>query len=58
MRSVLSSAVIGSGMAFEYDGIKKVLGEINAVGGFDKPLQLKMVQQGIRIRIPGRRARI
>jgi cellulose synthase/poly-beta-1,6-N-acetylglucosamine synthase-like glycosyltransferase len=45
----LSSAVIGSGMAFEYNRIKKVLSEIDAVGGFDKPLQLKIVAQGIKI---------
>jgi len=45
----LSSAVIGSGMAFEYDRIKKVLSEIDAVGGFDKPMQLKIVAKGIKI---------
>jgi cellulose synthase/poly-beta-1,6-N-acetylglucosamine synthase-like glycosyltransferase len=45
----LSSAVIGSGMAFEFEGVKKVLSEINAIGGFDKPLQLKIVEQGIKI---------
>jgi cellulose synthase/poly-beta-1,6-N-acetylglucosamine synthase-like glycosyltransferase len=46
----LSSAVIGSGMAFEYDMIRDILGGIDAVGGFDKPLQLKVVQQGVSIR--------
>lgn len=45
----LSSSVIGSGMAFEFETIKDVLSQINAVGGFDKPMQLKIVQQGIRI---------
>jgi len=45
----LSSAVIGSGMAFEYERVKNVLAGINAVGGFDKPLQLNIVLQGIRI---------
>jgi len=45
----LSSAVIGSGMAFEYGTIKAILGEIQAVGGFDKILQLKVVEQGNRI---------
>ena len=45
----LSSSVIGSGMSFEYDFIEKVLGEINAVGGFDKILQLRVVEAGIRI---------
>jgi cellulose synthase/poly-beta-1,6-N-acetylglucosamine synthase-like glycosyltransferase len=45
----LSSSVIGSGMAFEFDQIKAILSEINAVGGFDKILQLSFVEQGIRI---------
>jgi cellulose synthase/poly-beta-1,6-N-acetylglucosamine synthase-like glycosyltransferase len=46
----LSSPVIGSGMAFEYGTIRRILAEIDAVGGFDKIMQLKVVQQGIRIR--------
>lgn len=42
----LSSSVIGSGMAFEFATIRAILGEISAVGGFDKILQLKVVEQG------------
>ena len=45
----LSSAVIGSGMAFRYGEVKSVLGGIDAVGGFDKPLQLEIVAQGAKI---------
>jgi cellulose synthase/poly-beta-1,6-N-acetylglucosamine synthase-like glycosyltransferase len=45
----LSSAVIGSGMAFELETVRKILIQISAVGGFDKILQLKLVEQGIRI---------
>jgi cellulose synthase/poly-beta-1,6-N-acetylglucosamine synthase-like glycosyltransferase len=45
----LSSSVIGSGMSFEFDTIKKILSEISAVGGFDKILQLSVVERGIRI---------
>jgi cellulose synthase/poly-beta-1,6-N-acetylglucosamine synthase-like glycosyltransferase len=45
----LSSAVIGSGMAFEYETVRQVLSEIHAVGGFDKILQLKVIEQGRRI---------
>ncbi len=45
----LSSAVIGSGMAFEYDMVKDILSRIDAVGGFDKILQLEVVRQGISI---------
>ena len=46
----LSSSVIGSGMAFEYHTIRQILGGITAVGGFDKIMQLKVVEQGIRIK--------
>ncbi|MFL5742641.1 MAG: glycosyltransferase [Flavisolibacter sp.] len=46
----LSSSVIGSGMAFEYERIKKIMSGIQAVGGFDKIMQLKVVEQGIKIR--------
>lgn len=46
----ISSAVIGSGMAFEFDMVKDILRRIDAVGGFDKILQLEIVGQGIRIR--------
>ena len=46
----LSSAVIGSGMAFEFNTVKTILSEISAVSGFDKPLQLKIVESGIKIK--------
>ncbi|MBS1745943.1 MAG: glycosyltransferase family 2 protein [Bacteroidetes bacterium] len=46
----LSSAVIGSGMAFEFDQLKNVLSEISVVSGFDKLLQFKIVQSGIKIK--------
>jgi len=46
----LSSAVIGSGMAFEYDMVREILSRIDAVGGFDKILQLEIVRRGISIR--------
>jgi cellulose synthase/poly-beta-1,6-N-acetylglucosamine synthase-like glycosyltransferase len=41
--------VIGSGMAFDFAMIRQILSEIRAVGGFDKPLQLKIVEQGVSI---------
>ncbi|MEP6466851.1 MAG: glycosyltransferase [Parafilimonas sp.] len=46
----LSSAVIGSGMAFEFNTVKNILSEISAVSGFDKPLQLKIVASGNKIK--------
>lgn len=45
----LSSSIIGSGMAYDFILVRQLLSEINAVGGFDKILQLKVVQQGISI---------
>jgi cellulose synthase/poly-beta-1,6-N-acetylglucosamine synthase-like glycosyltransferase len=47
--SGLSSSIIGSGMAYDFTLVKQLLSEISAVGGFDKILQLKVVQQGIKI---------
>lgn len=46
----LSSAVIGSGMAFEYDRLKAILANVSAIGGFDKILQLEIVKDGDKIR--------
>jgi cellulose synthase/poly-beta-1,6-N-acetylglucosamine synthase-like glycosyltransferase len=46
----LSSAFIGSGMAFEFNTVKQILSEISAVSGFDKPLQLKIVESGAKIK--------
>ena len=45
----LSSSVIGSGMAFEFFTIKHILNKISAIGGFDKILQLELVEKGIKI---------
>ena len=40
----LSSALIGSGMAFDYHFFKTTMGKVNAVGGFDKELELKLLR--------------
>lgn len=45
----LSAALIGSGMAFDYEVLKKELAEINAVGGFDRALELTLFKIGKRI---------
>jgi len=44
-----SSALIGSGMAFEYSFFKKLMQEIKAVGGFDKELELRLLQDKQKI---------
>jgi cellulose synthase/poly-beta-1,6-N-acetylglucosamine synthase-like glycosyltransferase len=44
-----SASLIGSAMAFRYDVFKEVMSEINAVGGFDKQLELKLIKRRIKI---------
>lgn len=45
----LSSAIIGSGMAFKYDYFKQLISTVKAVGGFDKEIELKMLKAGHKI---------
>jgi len=45
----LSSALIGSGMAFEYKWFKSLMQEVKAIGGFDKELELRMLKSRYRI---------
>ena len=40
----LSSALIGSGMAFDYHFFKSTMAKVHAVGGFDKELELKLLK--------------
>jgi cellulose synthase/poly-beta-1,6-N-acetylglucosamine synthase-like glycosyltransferase len=45
----LSSAIIGSGMAFRYEYFKQLMLTVTAVGGFDKEIELKMLKAGYKI---------
>jgi cellulose synthase/poly-beta-1,6-N-acetylglucosamine synthase-like glycosyltransferase len=45
----LSSAIIGSGMAFKYNYFKTMMSTVTAVGGFDKEIELKMLKEGEKI---------
>jgi cellulose synthase/poly-beta-1,6-N-acetylglucosamine synthase-like glycosyltransferase len=45
----LSSAIIGSGMAFRYNYFKSLMSTVTAVGGFDKEIELKMLKEGHKI---------
>lgn len=45
----LSSAIIGSGMAFRYQYFKELMSTVTAVGGFDKEIELKMLKEGHKI---------
>lgn len=44
-----SSAIIGSGMAFDYQYFKQLMSGVTAVGGFDKEIELKMLKAGYKI---------
>ena len=45
----LSSAIIGSGMAFRYDFFKSMMLSVTAIGGFDKEIELKMLKEKYKI---------
>jgi cellulose synthase/poly-beta-1,6-N-acetylglucosamine synthase-like glycosyltransferase len=45
----LSSALIGSAMAFKYDFFKKLMSNIEVVGGFDKLLELTLLKDKYKI---------
>ena len=45
----LSSAIIGSGMAFDYLHFKNMMSTVTAIGGFDKEIELKMLKAGHKI---------
>jgi cellulose synthase/poly-beta-1,6-N-acetylglucosamine synthase-like glycosyltransferase len=45
----MSSRLTGSGMGFEYQLFKTLMSEINAVGGFDKELELKLISSDAKI---------
>ncbi len=44
-----SAALIGSGMAMDYNYFKTMMKSIKAVGGFDKEIELRMLKEKIRI---------
>lgn len=45
----LSSALIGSAMAFDYRFFRQLMADVEVVGGFDKELELRMLSNGIVI---------
>ena len=44
-----TSRLTGSGMAFEFNLFKKLMSEINAIGGFDKELELNLLDNNVSI---------
>lgn len=45
----LSSALIGSAMVFDFHIFKEMMEQIEAVGGFDRELELRLIAKGIRV---------
>lgn len=45
----LSSALIGSGMAFDYSFFKETMANVKAIGGFDKELELTLLRDKNKI---------
>jgi cellulose synthase/poly-beta-1,6-N-acetylglucosamine synthase-like glycosyltransferase len=44
-----TSAIIGSGMVFPYGMLRDALSGVDAVGGFDKELEMILLQQGVKV---------
>jgi len=42
----LSARLAGSGMIFDFNLFEKVMEDVNAIGGFDKELELRLTQMG------------
>ncbi len=45
----LSSSLIGSAMAFDYSFFKEMMQKVEVVGGFDKEIEVVMLQKGMKI---------
>ncbi|QJD77022.1 glycosyltransferase family 2 protein [Spirosoma rhododendri] len=44
----LSAALIGSGMAFDYSLLKDLMPSVQAVGGFDKEIEMRLLSRGVQ----------
>lgn len=45
----LSSSLSGSGMMFDYAIFRDILGRMDSIGGFDRELELRLLQHGIKV---------
>jgi cellulose synthase/poly-beta-1,6-N-acetylglucosamine synthase-like glycosyltransferase len=45
----MSASLNGSGMVFEYDIYKKIMADMDSIGGFDRELELKLIESGIKV---------
>lgn len=45
----LSSSISGSGIIVEFDLLKKCISEMNSIGGFDRELELFLLDRGVKV---------
>ncbi len=45
----LSCSFIGSGIAIKFDLFKKVIGQMNAIGGFDRDMEVRLIEYGVKV---------
>lgn len=45
----MSSSLNGSGMAFEYGLYKEILSGMDSIGGFDRELEIKLIERGVKV---------
>lgn len=45
----MSASLNGSGMVFDYSIYKKTMAAMDSIGGFDRELELKLIQKGIKV---------
>lgn len=46
----LSSSLKGSGMSFDYTLFKKLLSQLESIGGFDRELEIRFIQEGVKVK--------
>jgi len=46
----MSSAISGSGFGGDYDLLKTTLATMDSIGGFDKELEIKLIEKGVKTR--------
>ena len=44
-----SASLNGSGMMFDYGTFKTVMGQMDSIGGFDRELELRLLEQGTKV---------
>lgn len=45
----MSASLNGSGMIFDYGIYKSIMAEMDSIGGFDRELELKLIEKGIKV---------